>query len=95
MKQLADIKSEARPENYITLLAGSPTDLLVQYPPVAANFFDKDNLPVNSPIQVQASAFIRSMIKLRPGRVPSRLDLQAPEAGGRQNQMIPEMMFSG
>ena len=84
-------------EDYIVLLPPSPAHLLTQYPRVAARLFDKDNLPVRSPLCADAVAFVRSKINLRPNRGNSN-QLWRAEPGvsrGGNAQMTPQMMFTG
>ena len=90
IKQLAEGRSKE--EDYITILPPSPTDLLVQYPRVAARLFDGDNLPVASPLNPDLVSFIRKKITLRPNRLTIAV---AQTDGGRDRPMTPAMMMAG
>jgi hypothetical protein len=90
IKQLAFNRGRTG-EDYILVLPASPAELLANYPRVAANLFDKDNLPVSSPLRADAVAFVRSKMNLRPNRGNSQ---QLAESAGCR-QMTPNMMLQG
>ena len=96
VKQLADgNKGKMAPEDYITTLPTSPTELLASHPQVANKLFDKGNLPVQShPIPSDIAMAIRGRIKLRPQRQPAQGDLQLQAPSGRP-QYSQEMMMAG
>ena len=85
VKQLADAnKGKMAPEDYITTLPASPTELLASHPHVAKKLFDSNNLPVQShPIPTDIAYFVRGRIKLRPQRQPAQGDLQLQAPSGR------------
>jgi hypothetical protein len=68
LKQLA--QSQKLPEGmpFIELLPATPLQLLRQYPQIAGRVFSEKNLPVTSPLNVHAVAFVRGRMSLRgPG----------------------------
>lgn len=61
IKQLAN----KQPPVYIETLPASPVDLLRLYPVVAGALFDRENLPVECPINTQLMDHVRSRIACR------------------------------
>ena len=93
VKQLADAnKGKMAPEDYITTLPASPTELLASHPHVAKKLFDRNNLPVQShPIPTDIAYFVRGRIKLRPQRQPAQGDLQLQAPSSRPSQEMQMM----
>ena len=90
IKQLAATKTVPA-EDYIRVLPATPQELLAQHPLVAGLLFDEDSLPVLSPIPPESREFMRSRIKIRPGRGSSQL---VPVQAVNQ-QMTPQMCLAG
>ena len=91
IKQLAATKKKVPAEEYIRVLPATPPELLAQHPLVAALLFDEENLPVQSPIPPESREFMRSRIRIRPGRSSSQL---VPVQAVNQ-QMTPQMCLAG
>jgi len=90
IKQLAATKTVPA-EDYIRVLPATPQELLAQHPLVAGLLFDEDSLPVLSPIPPESREFMRSRIKIRPGRGSGQL---VPAQAVNQ-LLTPQMCFAG
>jgi len=91
MKQLS--KSLGPAGTYVAVLPGSPGRLLVEAPDIARKLFDKDNLPITSPLNSVAVQMVRSRVNLRlqPGSALSRAQPNCKDQ--MPNMSLPGLCF--